>query len=361
MEISVKLFFAFVLLLLNHVVTGIITGASVSEGFNFTGWMLMFFSVMIVKLLYKLDNNVMVKFIKVVVLFSIISLLCYALVQLGFGNVISTIFRTYKSGMGTVAGKWLYVYNLRNPQRNSGVFTEPGIYQVILVMCIYVMVFLRDRIYLSNIQYNISLVILLVTLVTTKSAAGFIGLFAIMCTFLLKRKKRNDYIIVVFMVSVFGFLVFDYCTNGYNSILEKYFFGKIVETAELNTNLTSGGARLVAMQLGIESALKHPFGIGFIGWQNKLYEIYGANIGTGNALFSQLGIRGFPAFFLTLYIAIMPATKNKKSMLEVSLYVFLYIYISIVQSSVLYPAVVLTAYLPQHLNFSGEIKYRSNK
>lgn len=342
-----KMFFIFCILLINHLITGFLSGAGVSEGFNFTGWLEMIFVVMAVVLIYKLDNDAMTKFLSMVYLFACISLVCYTFIIAGVGNILIGLFPTYRTGMGNVAGRFLYVYNLNNPERNSGIFTEPGIYQSILIMCIYVLLFMRDRISLTDKAVARYLIVLLITLVTTKSAAGYIGLFAVVIGALLKHKERRDFAIIGIIIIGFAYLLCNYYTQGSNSILEKYFFGKFVETQKRGLALSSGGARLVAMQLGWKAAISHPFGIGYLNWENQLFQIYGTKFGTGNALFTQLGTRGFIAFFISLYLAIEPALKRKKGWLEFTLYVFLFLYIATAQSKILYPAIVLTAYLPK--------------
>ena len=258
--------------------------------------------------------------------------------------------------MGNVAGKFLYVYNLNNPERNSGIFTEPGIYQSILIMCIYVLIFMRDRISLNDKSVTRYLIILLITLITTKSAAAYVGLIAIAIGVLLKHKERKDYIILVIMAIGFIYLFTDYYKNADNSILGEYFFDKFVETRERDITLSSGGARLVALELGLKAAISHPFGIGYLNWENQLFEVYGRKFGTGNALFTQLGTRGIIAFFISIYLALEPAFKRKKGWLEFLLFSFLFLYIATVQSKILYPAIVLVAYLPK-INLEIRAKY----
>lgn len=346
-QLTRKMFVMFGILLLNHLITGFLSGASISEGFNFTGWMEMLFVVMAIILVYELDNDAMSKFLSMVYLFACISLICYTLIMMGAGNILIRLLPTYRTGMGNVAGRFLYVYNINHPERNSGIFTEPGIYQAILIMCIYVLVFMRERISLTNKVVARYLIVLLITLITTRSAAGYIGLFAVVIGVLLKHKERSDFAIVGIMIVGFIYLVYNYYTQGSNSILEQYFFGKLVETQKRGLTLSSGGARLVAMQMGWQSAISHPFGIGYLNWENLLFQIYGTKFGTGNALFTQLGTRGFIAFFISIYLAIKPAFERRKGWLELILFCFLFVYIATVQAKILYPVIVLVAYLPR--------------
>lgn len=345
-RLTKELFAVFGMLFVNHMITGILSNAGVSEGFNFSGFLEMMLVVFSVILLYKLDEDAMTKFIKLVYFFACISLICYLLVSVGLGNILINIFSTYKTGMGNVAGKFFYVYNLENPDRNAGIFTEPGIYQAILIMCIYVILFLRDRITLTDKQAFRYLIILLIALISSRSAAGYVGLLAVFIGSLFKKKEKKDIIIGIILLVGVGYLIYNYITLGDASILQQYFFGKFAETQEKSITLSSGGARLVAMQMGWKDAMTHFFGVGYLTWENQLYQIYGHKFGTGNALFTQLGTRGFIAFFISLYLVLKPAFMRKKGWVEFIVFAFLFLYIAIVQSKILYPAIVLVAFLP---------------
>ncbi len=345
-KLEINLLIAFAALLFNYIVTGILTSSGLLEGFNFTGWMEMLFVTLAVILLYKIDDDPMTKFLKIVYFFSIISLICYALVMFNAGSVLTSLFSTYDAGMGPVAGKFFYVYNLRSPERNASVFTEPGIFQAVLIMCIYTILFQKSRISLSDKVASKYLIVYLIAIITTKSAAGYVGLLAVVIAMLFKRKNKRDIGLVVVLAIGVIFLIYNYYSQGDNSILQEYFFDKFLETQNRDITKSSGGARLVAMVAGIEAATQHPFGIGYMKWEYQLFQIYGTKFGTGNALFTQLGTRGFIAFFGSLWLGIYPAYKRRDSWVSFILFVFLFIYISCVQAKILYPAIVLVAYLP---------------
>lgn len=354
-KLTFELWIFFGMLFVNYIITGILSDAGISTGFNFAGFFEILSVVLTVILLYKLDTDVMTKFIQIVYFFSCISLICYIIISSGAGTILTKLFSTYNTGMGTVSGKFLFVYNLNNPDRNAGIFTEPGIYQAILIMCIYVILFYRERINLSDKKIARYLIVLLITLITTKTAAGYIGLTVISVGILLKRKEKRDIAIAGILITGVAYLIFNYYTKGNDSILQEYFFGKFAETQERSLQLSSGGARLVAMQMGWKAAITHPFGIGYLNWEKQLYKIYGHKFGTGNALFTQLGTRGFISFFISLYLVIKPSYLRKKGWIEFLVFVVLFLYIAIVQSKILYPAIVLVSLLP-NVNFEKNNK-----
>lgn len=335
----------FVVLLMNYFITGLLSGGGLSEGLNLTGYLYIVIVLFGTILLYRLDADVMSKYLKIVFFFSVISLVCYFLVTIGAGGVLTNLFSTYRSGMGEVAGKFFYVLNLRNPERNSSIFTEPGIFQGILVMSLYVLLFLRERVSLTDKQLIRYVVVFLISLVTTRSAAGYLGLVAIIIGLMLQKKQKQNYAAVPIIIIGIIYLLINYYTKGNESLLWQYFFEKFVEMKTRNITMSSGGARLVAMQMGWQAATTHLFGIGYLNWENQLFQIYGQKFGTGNALFTELGTRGFIAFFITLYFAIKPAYRRKKGWNEFILFCFLFLYIATVQAKILYPSIMLVAYL----------------
>ena len=145
------------------------------------------------------------------------------------------------------------------------------------------------------------------------------------------------------MVSIF--LIYDYYAKGSSSLIQTYLLNKFTEISDRGVELSSGGARIVAMQLGIKAASEHLFGIGYLEWQNQIQMIYGRKFGTGNALFGQLGIRGIIAFGVSLYLAIMPAIRCKSNKIEILVYIFLFVNIATAQSMIIYPAIMLIGYL----------------
>ncbi len=344
-KISREMFVLFAILLGNYFISGILSGAGLTEGLNLSGYLEIVFVVLGTLLLYRIDGDAMTKYIKLVYVFTWISLVCYLLVTVGEGNILVSIFSKYKSGMGDVAGRFFYVYNLQKPDRNTSIFTEPGIFQGILVMCLYVILFLRERISLSEKQVHRYIIVFLIALITTKSAAGYLGLVAIIVGILLQRKQKQNYVAVAIIIIGIIYLLYNYYTQGADSLLEQYFFGKFAETQTKNLTMSSGGARLVAMQMGLTAAVTHLFGIGYLNWENQLFQIYGRKFGTGNALFTELGTRGFIAFFITIYLAIKPAYKRKKGWIEFGLFCFLFLCIAMVQAKILYPSIMLVAYL----------------
>ena len=88
--------------------------------------------------------------------------------------------------------------------------------------------------------------------------------------------------------------------------------------------------------------------------RNSHFDLYYLYSNT-NALFTQLGTRGFISFFISLYLVIKPSYLGKKGWIEFVVFVVLFLYIAIVQSKILYPAIVLVSLLP-NVNFEKNNK-----
>lgn len=338
-------FYAFGLLLLNHILTGILSGANISEGFNFLTWLEMLFFYLGVYILIQFDGEkVIEKYVRIVVFFAAVSLICYLLISTGFGNILYILFKSqWGSGTRIYHGKWLYAY-CEHFMRNNGVFYEPGVTQIPLVMSLFVLILYPNKLCFTKKRMIVSLSILIVTLITTKSTTAYIGLIAIILGYFFKKKEKKDIVIGVAIIFGVSFLFYDYIHNGSSSLIQTFLLDKLDETTSVKITRSSGGARLVAMKLGVQSAMTHPFGIGYLNWERQLEYIYGGKFGTGNALFTQLGTRGFLAFGISLYLAIMPAIKTIKEKIPLLIYIFLYLNITIAQGKILYPSIIMISF-----------------
>ena len=337
---------AFGILLLNHFITGLLSGASLSEGLNITTWLQMLFICTAVFWLYKVDGNAaMEKFIKLTVLFAIISLVCYGITIAGYGSIFTKIFPTHWGSGGTriFYGSWFYAYNPFY-DRNNGVFLEPGVYQIVLVASLYILILFRESLSFSKKQVALFVVIISATLISTKSTTGYLGGVAILVGYFFKKKENKDILFGSAIAAATMYIIYDYYTKGDSSLLYSIVVNKFEEISERGIELSSGGARIVTMQLAIEAAKNHLFGIGYLEFEHQIQLIYGGKFGTGNALFSQLGIRGIIAFTTSIYLAVKPAVLNQKGLVEFIVFLFLFVNIATAQAMILYPAVMMIAF-----------------
>lgn len=352
---------AFSLLLCNFLMTGFLGSASLSTGFNFAGWFERLFIYLAVFLLYSLDPDVFRKYLKLVIFFSVISLACYAIVTAGHGNIFTSLFPSVWGPGGTRVfhGKIFFAY-CASYDRNTGVFVEPGIFQIPLVMCLYASLFFYKNLQITSKQRFLYLIILLVTIITTKSATAYIGVIIILTGYVLYADMNKGASVILIIACIAAFMYIDYVQNGAESLLSTYLIDKLNNTASMDFRYTSGGARLLVIQLGIQSALENPFGIGYLRWDAQIQNIYGGKFGTGNALFGELGVRGFLSFGVMLYLVLKPMVTTIKRFIPLVVCVALFINISLAQAKILYPSILMVALmlyneLPEERKFSSYV------
>lgn len=91
-------------------------------------------------------------------------------------------------------GKVCYVYRgtLADAQyRNNGIFSEPGRYQIVLNTAIYFLLMFPKLFSENMAKVYKYLVVLIITLLTTGSTNGYMGLGIVLLMFLLANKQRS--------------------------------------------------------------------------------------------------------------------------------------------------------------------------
>ena len=237
----------------------------------------------------------------------------------------------------------LFLYTLReaDPMRNAGIFTEPGIYQMILNLGIFIILFMNQYINLRNIKFK--LMILVITLCTTQSTTGFIGLFLIIIFYVLinsKEKRLYSRQKILLLICGMAFLLLvDYQIRGVDSIFQIAIIDKMFPKGTLSlVDNSSSAARVGTILLTLISIVKHPFGIG--------YTNLGTLLNTEKTGFVAAEILSFAAvwgiipWIFVLWWIFSPL-KHKMRKSEIVLYILLYVNTLLAQSNMFYPAFIL--------------------
>ena len=99
---------------------------------------------------------------------------------------------TYQEFSYKLHGMFLYSHRTVD-MRNVSIFTEPGIYQMVLNTAIFVLLFLRDKLVsFSDKKVGRALMILSCALLSTQSTTGYISLCFIVLFYMLFEKKRTQ-------------------------------------------------------------------------------------------------------------------------------------------------------------------------
>ena len=139
--------------------------------------------------------------------------------------------------------------------RNFGLFREPGVYQMYIILALIIQLFIFSK---PNLKITIMYILVLIS---TFSTTGYIALLLLLGTYMVKRNKNRNDAIKKMLIVIFGTAIFVYLllftdllfSSGYGSV-----FGKL-------TNLTRGttSARVASVIVNIKLFLTSPvWGVG---------------------------------------------------------------------------------------------------
>lgn len=295
-------------------------------------------------------------YVKIVYIFAGISLLFFLLAQFHPEILLSILKRSvgikgesfYGGLFYSVRHIWYYDF------RNSGMFTEPGLYCVVLLTAIYLLLFQKQFLCFSKNQILLSFIIITSAIITTMSTAGIITLCIILLCYVISRqenKKNRDssikkYILAVSLL-ILTLIIIDYNLNGdssfiYNNLLKK------ISSDELVIAGNTGNARLTTIDICIDSIFSYPFGRGktYIVGLLPDYAV-GANALIFIASYGVIFSVYFYWFIFEKFII-----DERKKFYTIFSFLILYIVISLAQSMVIYPCfmLVLLAYRMRWIN-----------
>ena len=249
--------------------------------------------------------------------------------------------QTYKEIHYVSRGLFLYTFREVDSMKNAGIFSEPGIYQMVLNLGIFIILFMDKYISCKNVR--VKLLILVITLCTTQSTTGFIGLLLIIIFYLLtisndKRiySKRKILFCASFVILL---LIIDFHIRGNESIFQIAIINKLFPNGRISLiDNASSAARVGTIMLTATSILHHPFGIGYTNLNTLLRTDQTGFVAAEILSFGAVwGI--FPLIFVLWWI-FAPLTKEL-SKSSVILFIVLYINTLLAQSNMLYPVLIL--------------------
>lgn len=146
---------------------------------------LQLFSVAFCIMSIKIDTFIKI-FVRVIIFLATVSLLFFS-IQFVYPQ-FALIFPQYQGQYQIYSNAFFYNYMLFNDggsffllNRNTGIFWEPGAYQIFLNLALffYLLTFNNDT-KSSRLRYIFAVLILIVTIITTKSTTGYFTLFIIL-------------------------------------------------------------------------------------------------------------------------------------------------------------------------------------
>lgn len=336
-------------------------------GIGFQSWYLWSGQILIVFVAYLFNREKFLeRYVKMIFALSVISLIFW-IVSLVSPNLLTSLFTANDAIAynGTFYGKWFYVYrtslvDVNIGARNSGIFSEPGRYQTVLISCIYMLLFQRDKLNFSKRTYSVFFVVILGTIVSVASTTGFIGLFILISFYLLKTylyiNRSNDnrrfsrnilFITCILMIAI----LVDINMNGDNSLYSRVITHKFEEAS--SDSSSSGGARVNAINVYLGTMVEHPFGAGYGNLNNAVTSsVDEANVaGAGlMSFFAAVGI--IPSLIMLCLISYPFFMGKQKRWIECVAFLAIYINIGFSQTYAFYPSLLI---IPIILYFDNRI------
>lgn len=305
---------------------------------------------------YEIDKEKFIqRFVKLVIFYSIISLLMWGITLINrqlFQNFTLLSYvpyydKIYSSALNYELTPVEYFggifYVLRNEiSRNTGIFNEPGLYSIVVSIALILVLFYPEQISKSPKKISRYTIILLVTIITIQSTTGFLSVICIVCGYIFSKnlnyKLRFKFIGLV--ITIIIFLGVDFVFNQMDSLLGTIILSKISITSNGISLIGTGSARASTIEIVLENLGNHLFGIGYDKTYNLL-NMYGKDSADGAALVSDLMALGIQWGIILFYFVIMQAYKHKINILCFVIFVLIYINITLGQSDVLYPSLLI--------------------
>lgn len=216
------------------------------------------------------------RFLKMVFVFSCISLILFVFVQIvGESVAIGTLFsklyeiRNGSSWLGNSYGLFLICYNFMDASRNAYMFGEPGEYQMLIMLALYFLVFKEKE--MDEKTKKKYLMVFLITMLTIQSTTGFFSLVVfVVCVLLSNAKiihKNIKRVILLLTLLACTYLMF---FAGENGILYTAVLNKITNASgNLDLGATTGGDRVASILAFTRIVATVPtsliFGVGYRG------------------------------------------------------------------------------------------------
>ncbi|MDF2544552.1 MAG: Uncharacterized protein K0S47_4270 [Herbinix sp.] len=251
-------------------------------------------------------------------------------------------YEIYLHGKGVL----LYSYLEIHPTRNCGIYTEPGVYQIVLNSALFVLLFWREKIgFKSEIEYKRAVFIVLLSLITCQSTTGYIGMLFIILFFYFSRKKDHNtskvklYITGVMAVGFIVLLV-DYAYRGTESIVYIQIIHKLFGDNGSGFNISEGTGlyRLGTIIVSLASVIKHPLGVGY-DTLNVLKKEYASGLVAASVV-AFAAVYGIIPWIISMYMVFKPVMKYEKLVPGI-LFAILFFNTTLAQTDLFYPSLMM--------------------
>ena len=339
------------------------------------GYVIIFMANLLVAVVtYEIDKqNVVDRYVNTVSFFSIISIIMFIISQISpeftkslLGLSLSQE-KVFSVGEGWEnSANWDYYGHLffsygRENHRNCGLYTEPGLYAIVLISALILLLFKSEKLNKNSKKISREILLITITLVTVASATGFIMVIILFAIYWnnSKNHKRDanrtlqakNIGLIITIIFVVGMI--DYFIRGDMSFVSQYLLNKFTgfgfQNAVQMGDGSTGNARLIVLLQGIIAVIKYPLGAGTNRMSSIAMEIQSTYFNAGCGLAYFLGVLGIVGWTILVSIFIVPVmSRNVPKKIRLVM-ISIYIIYGISQANFWTSTLLLVAYI-----FEGE-------
>lgn len=346
----------------------------ISGGVGINAWLQFAVCILSVQFAIACDTeNFLNRWIKMVIFFSVISIIFWSVFCIVPNIVNIWPARTFytqsigSKGWETVwhgKGVLLYSYLEIHSTRNCGIYTEPGVYQIVLNSALFILLFWRQKLHLKDFrQYKKYVLIIVTALITCTSTTGYIGMLLNLIFFFLIKSSRDitvkrikKYVFWAVGIAIIVILM-EYSINGTESILYKQIIIKLFGTSDvgkISLSEGSGQYRMGTILYSLDTVFKHPFGVGYDKFAS-MKSIYGDGL-VAASLASFAAIYGIIPWIIVIFIIFYPVFKYEKRGKAI-LFILLFVNTTLAQTDLLYPSLMMIPIFLSNMKNSASINY----
>ena len=280
------------------------------------------------------------RYVKTVIFMSLISLVFYLYSNINFNGFLNSGLIDQIEGLRITFteyyGNIFYCMRYREPYKNLGPFCEPGLFQIVISAAIYLLIFYYNKV---QIKHRILfLLLLIVTLITTRSATGYLSLMIILGSTLVSKRsvfnKKIKRALSVSLIILIILVVTDFTRNGVESIVYTFLIEKIFG---INSNeITTGSVRMTTIIECIKLIIINPLGYGYT-YVSNIFSLRFTEA-VGATLFRTMAMIGLVPIVLLLSYFFKKAYRSRISLLQYTVLILLYFNTALAQSREFYPA-----------------------
>ncbi|WP_147356303.1 MULTISPECIES: hypothetical protein [Clostridia] len=248
----------------------------------------------------------------------------------------------YYTGYGVFLFSWIDRMGL--PNRNIGFYTEPGVYQIVLNTVLFILLFLRKHLELSDKKVRKYVILTIITLISCQSTSGLLGILVIIICSVLTNQKETEkqrYRMIILLLIGIALLIADYNIRIEDSILSKVVLKKLFsDNMDFSLSASSSGAaRIGTIFVCLQAMFQHPFGMGTTALSTLLTSVSTDYV--AGALLSFGASLGVIPLAITLLWVFAPFKKSGLPKWAVIAYIFMYFNVTLSQSSAFYPMLIV--------------------